>query len=378
VQEFTVGSAEVRALIGSLAALGLDPDALLRAVDLAPSLLHDPEARAPEAILVGVWMTAEASWTGGQLGLRAGSNAPIGAFEVLDYLAGASDTVGAGFRRLVEFSAIADTGLTYALDESGDPIVISMQHPYAFEFLPRSFVEYLWTTVVGRFRAHLDGRVRPVLRLKHGPDGPLATYREVLGDVVFHAERDELLVSRHDWELPNPRRDTALSRVLERHARDLLAKLPKRDDPVERIETAMLEGLRAGTASIEDTAARLHVSTRTLQRQLTDAGLTYKSVLDAMRAELAHVLLVSTERSLLEITFLLGYSDASAFNRAFRRWTGTTPLEYRSSGGVTRNLGSSPGAGAAPGSGSRPHLPEASGPPLEPPRGGKAPRRTGR
>jgi AraC-like DNA-binding protein len=331
MEEFTVGSAEVRALVGGLAALGFDVDALHLAAALEPSLLHDPEARAPESVLLSLWLAAEATWDKGQLGLHAGSKVPVGAFEVLDYLAGASPTIGASFRRLAEYSAIANTGLTYAIDESADPVVVSMRHPYAFELLPPSFVEYLWVLIVARFRDHLDARFRPTLRLRHAAQGPLATYREVLGDVIFNAERSELRVPREQWDLENPRRDTTLSRVLERHARDLVARLPSTSDPIDRVRAALLEGLRAGDASVGRTAGRLHVSTRTLQRQLADAGLSFKAVLDEMRAEVARTLLVSTERSLLEITYLLGYSDASAFNRAFRRWTGTTPLEYRTS-----------------------------------------------
>lgn len=347
MEEFTVGSAEVRALVGSLAALGLDVAALQRAIDLEPSLLDDAGARIPESALLSLWVAAEARWDMGQLGLHAGANVPVGAFEVLDYLAGASPTIGAGLRRLAEYSAIANTGLTYAIDERADPVIFSMRHPYAFEFLPPSFVEYLWVLIVARFRDHIDGRFRPTLWLRHAPQGPLATYRQVLGDVVFHAERTELRVARAQWDLPNPRDDSSLSKILERHARDLVARLPTTQGPMDRVHAALIEGLRRGDATIEHTAARLHVSVRTLQRQLTDAGTSFKAVLDEMRADVARTLLSSTGRSLLEIAYLLGYSDASAFNRAFRRWTGTTPLEYRvATGRATRSATQdAPGAG---------------------------------
>jgi AraC-like DNA-binding protein len=374
MEEFTVGSAEVRALVRGLAALGFDTPALQRTVELEPSILDDPEARAPESILVALWLAAEATWDKGLLGLHAGSNVPAGAFEVLDYLAGASPTIGGSFRRLAEYSAIANTGLTYAIDDSSDPVVVSMRHPYAFAILPPSFVEYLWVLIVARFRNHLDARFRPVLRLTHAPQGPLAMYREVLGDVVFNAERSELRVTREQWNRPNPRRDSMLSQVLERHARDLLARVATTQSPVDRIRAAVIEGLREGDASIGRTAARAHVSQRTLQRQLADAGLSFKGVLDEMREEVARVLLVSTPRSLLEITYLLGYSDASAFNRAFRRWTGTTPLDYRTS----RGRATTPAAEEAPRSGERLPLPAASGRPRRPPRGDTVRRRTGR
>jgi AraC-like DNA-binding protein len=334
MEEFTVGSAELRALVDGIAALGIDPAALQRGIDLSPSVLGDPEARVPESTLLGLWLAAEAQWErrGEELlGLHAGSKVPPGAFEVLDYLAATGPTIGAGFRRLADFARIANTGLTYAIDDAGDPVVVSMRHPYAFEILPPSFVEYLWVLIVARFREHLDPRFRPALRLRHAPQGSLATYRQILGDVTFNADRMELRVPRAQWDAPNPRRDTGLSQVLERHARDLLAKLPNTHDPLASCRAALLEGLRAGDASVETTAARTHMSVRTLQRLLADRGTSYKALLDEMRGALARTLLASTDRTLLEIAYLLGYSDASAFNRAFRRWTSTTPLEYRTS-----------------------------------------------
>jgi AraC-like DNA-binding protein len=377
MEEFTVGSAEVRALVGSLGALGLNVPLLQRVAEIEPSALEDPEARFPESRLLALWLAAEASWDRGLLGLHAGANVPVGAFEVLDYLAGASPTLGGGLRRLAEYSAIANTGLTYAIDDgSADAVVVSMRHPYAFEFLPPSFVEYLWTLIVTRFRDQVDARFRPRLALRHAPQGPLATYRDVLGDVVFHAERSELRIPREQWDLPNPRNDAALTSVLERHARDLLARLPVAHDPLDRVRSAMHASLREGNASIERVAARLHVAPRTLQRQLAAAGSSFKAALDAMRGEIARALLSSSARSLVEITYLLGYSDPSAFNRAFRRWTGATPLEYRLASG---RASTPPGAQTAPGeagSVGRPPLRAPSGPPPQSPPGDTARRRT--
>jgi AraC-like DNA-binding protein len=333
MEVFTVRSAEVGALTGGLSALGLDVAAILETVGVAPASLTDPLARFPEALLLAIWTEAEGRWSTGQLGLHAGSHVPVGALEVMDYLPGASPTIGAGLRRLAEYSAIVNTGMTYAISDAGaGPVSVTMHHPYAFELLPPSMVEYLWTLVVTRFRDHVDARFRPTLRLRHGPEGPVATYRRVLGDVVFHAERNELLVPRAQWDLPNPRNDASLARVLEHHADDLVARLPASHDPLDAVRAAIGASLRAGETTIEQTAARLRVSTRTLQRQLAAGQTTYRVALDSVRAEVARAMLVTTDRSLVDLAYSLGYSDPSAFNRAFRRWTGMTPLAYRRSG----------------------------------------------
>jgi AraC-like DNA-binding protein len=330
MKEFTVGAAVVRGLIESLAALGIDVGAAMGTVEFDPSCLEDAEARVPEVTVLALWLAAERLWDGELLSLHAGSRVPIGAFEVLDYLAGTGPTLGDGLRRLTEYSAIANTGMTYAIDETrSDEVRFSMKHPYALELLPPSFIEYLWAIIVTRFRDYLDTRFRPTLFFRHSPRGSLATYHHVLGTVVFDSECTELRIARDQWDLVNDRRDRALSGVLERHARLLLEIVPKTSSPLERVRLAILDSLRRGRPGVEDTASRLGVTVRSLQRLLAAENYSYKRALDEIRAELARAYLSTKTASLSEVTYLLGYSDASTFNRAFRRWTGLTPLEYR-------------------------------------------------
>jgi AraC-like DNA-binding protein len=95
------------------------------------------------------------------------------------------------------------------------------------------------------------------------------------------------------------------------------------------VRAAIIESLRNGDATIEAVAARLAVTPRTLQRRLAAERYTYKHALDEIRSGLADTYLTATALSLTEITYLLAYSDPSAFSRAFKRWTGATPIEYR-------------------------------------------------
>jgi AraC-like DNA-binding protein len=87
--------------------------------------------------------------------------------------------------------------------------------------------------------------------------------------------------------------------------------------------------LRDGEPSIEHLAPRLGVSVRSLQRRLREAGTSYKQVLDQVRHDLALRYLTAGELSIGEVAFLLGFSEPSAFHRAFKRWTGSTPGEFR-------------------------------------------------
>jgi AraC-like DNA-binding protein len=87
--------------------------------------------------------------------------------------------------------------------------------------------------------------------------------------------------------------------------------------------------MREGDPKLTRVAKKIAMSPRTLQRQLKEHGVDFKRLMDDTRRRFALTYLKDRRTTLTEIAFLLGYSELSAFNRAFRRWTGSTPLDYR-------------------------------------------------
>lgn len=123
--------------------------------------------------------------------------------------------------------------------------------------------------------------------------------------------------------------DPALCALLDAQARGLLGRLPRRDDFEARLRDAIAAGLREQEVSLEACAQRLHVSTRTLQRRLTAAGTSFQDALDGARLHLAQAWLRDPRLKLAEVAQLLGYSEQSAFTRAYTRWTGQPPRTAR-------------------------------------------------
>jgi AraC-like DNA-binding protein len=120
-----------------------------------------------------------------------------------------------------------------------------------------------------------------------------------------------------------------LYRVLKRHVERMLRDAPRRDDLPGVVARAIGEAMREGEPRLERIAAKLAVSPRTLERRLKEHRASYKDLLDDTRRRFAVAYLKDRRHSLSEIAFLLGYSEVSAFNRAFKRWTGSTPAGYR-------------------------------------------------
>lgn len=123
--------------------------------------------------------------------------------------------------------------------------------------------------------------------------------------------------------------DPALRALLDRQAQALLQALPESDEFHRKIQHTLLKHLPDGQISLERLAKDLHQSPRTLQRRLAARGLTWQQLLDRTRRELAQQYLQDPALSLSEIAMLLGYSEQSAFSRAYRRWTQNAPRSMR-------------------------------------------------
>jgi AraC-like DNA-binding protein len=128
---------------------------------------------------------------------------------------------------------------------------------------------------------------------------------------------------------PVPSADPLLSRIVVRHAEALLAERPAAAETVAvKVRRMMAEQLGDG-GSLAVISAQLRMSERSLQRRLADEGFTFDGLLEDLRRELALRYLADEKVAIAEIAYLLGYSEPSAFHRAFKRWMGTTPAQAR-------------------------------------------------
>lgn len=136
-------------------------------------------------------------------------------------------------------------------------------------------------------------------------------------------------LSREAWELPLRRRDPVLHSILYRNAEELAARLPETDTVVAELRRILVNRIAQGDSDIELIARSMATSVRSLQRRLAAAGTSYQEVLDSTRREAAGRHLADCAFSITEVAYLLGYSEPAAFHRAFKRWYGTTPQEFR-------------------------------------------------
>lgn len=160
------------------------------------------------------------------------------------------------------------------------------------------------------------------------------TYREIYekhfgSPVKFRAERNALVFNKADMELPFVTHNADLLGIVAPQLEaELTEQLAQKTfcEQAKGILKSLLAGQRPG---IQNLARELHLSTRTLQRRLTEQGITFQRLLDDARRELAHHYLLHSSRELNETAYLLGYEDANSFFRAFQHWEGTSPGHWR-------------------------------------------------
>jgi AraC-like DNA-binding protein len=168
------------------------------------------------------------------------------------------------------------------------------------------------------------------VHLRHRAPNSTAAHAAYFGcRLVFGSDRDALLVSPASLACPNRLADRGITDFLLAHLDTELRTVQSERSLRQEVQKAVATSLSGGVPSAASLARRLGMSERTLQRRLQTEGLAYRELVDHARRELAEGLLRRSDYPIAEVAFLTGFSEQSAFTRAFKRWTGATPAAYR-------------------------------------------------
>ena len=147
--------------------------------------------------------------------------------------------------------------------------------------------------------------------------------------VLFSCATNALVIERDFVDRQVPAADQRLYRILKQQVERILIEMPPESALLIGVRKAIAESMRDGDPKLARVIKKISMSPRTLERRLKEHGVVFKTLVDDTRRRFALNYLRDRKHTLTEIAFLLGYSEVSAFNRAFKRWTGATPLDYR-------------------------------------------------
>ncbi|UJR83913.1 Hypothetical protein I5071_59840 [Sandaracinus amylolyticus] len=318
--------------------LGADRARILERVGLTPDRLKDPEAHIPLPTHHQLWETAIEECGDRALPLRVAEDSDPAKFSVLGYTCMTAATVREALDRLARFLSLFLQGETLTLEQQAEEARLTL-HQTAPRRLGRelsgeSTMAKIVITVRMLIGHENGGRTWSPSQVSftHGAPTDTRPHEQLFGcSVRFGAPRTELIIPRAMLDLPLAKADPSLSAFFERHAEEMLRRMGARADATARVRRAVSEALHAGEVSETNVSRRLGWSERTLRRRLGEEGTTFRQVLDDVRRELAQGWLVQSEMAIGEVAFLLGFSESSNFHRAFKRWTGQTPDEFRRS-----------------------------------------------
>lgn len=320
-------------LIYGLRALDADVEGLLARVGLTLERVQDPDARFP--IEVGIELAVLAAEATGDeaLGLHLSERYVPGVFGVLDYLAHSSRTLGEAVHNLCRYNRLLQDVVETVLDVRGDRAFI-WQRAFGAVRPPPGITENAIANLVVIGRELTGAPVVPIeVHFTHAEPGYSSEHARIFRcPIRFEAERDGVILRAEELNLPLPNADPALCAILDRHAQQLLAQLPRVPKFSQRVRELVAAELRERAPTSAAIAKKLHLSERTLRRRLQEEETTYENLVDGLRRALAERYMGEPNLSIDEVALMLGYSESNAFRRAFTRWHGESPAKYRRRG----------------------------------------------
>ena len=314
-------------------AAGIDPDPLLRAAGLTPEEVDDRQARLGVRQQVELLVLAAEALGDDLLGCHLAEDCDLREMGLLHFVMASSATLGEALERAERYSTIINEGICLRCVRGSD-LAVRFTYVGVPRHLDRHQMEAVATLLVRIARQLTTVALRPVrMSLAHPRCGVSGTLEALLGCVIaFGAEQDEIAFSRNAGAVPLAGADPYLNELLVGYCEEALSH---RARPVAalrtRVENAITPLLPHGRARVGDIAAELGIGPRTLSRRLAAEGLTFARVLDDLRSDLARQYLKDQTLSISQIAWLLGFQEVSAFTHAFKRWTGQTPTQERSS-----------------------------------------------
>jgi AraC-like DNA-binding protein len=312
------------------ARFGVPRAELLRDAKLNEEQLRDPDARIPRSAMVRLWHAVASRTPDAALGMRLGAEVRVREFGLVGYTMAFSKTVGAALKRLTRYDRILSEALVVTLDAKDDATWARVDvEPALRAFRPAA--DFRLAALLSMCRELAAAPLAPLtVQFPYRRPAEIREYeRFYRAPLEFGAVATALLLRNDDLARPTALSDVTLTDYLDRLAEQVLTALGGDDTLRDRVRRVLFSELSEGVPALDRVGRELGLSARTLQRGLRQEGTTFAAVLTQLRQDLAQPLLRDGQLTVAEVAFLLGYQDPSAFQRAFRRWSGRSPRAFR-------------------------------------------------
>jgi AraC-like DNA-binding protein len=323
----------LHALVEGVEPAGVARQALLAAAGIDPSRLDDIDGRLERdeydrAHVAALDLTGDEA-----LGLHLGERVTVRPFDVIADLASHAPTLRDAFQNFTRFHRIVTDGPDTAVHETGGVATLRYQFPRGEPRCNRLRAEFAMVGFL-RMMRHFVRRedTARAIYFEHSAPGYRAEYARIFGGVErFNHDFTGIEFPAELLDRTHLPQNGELYTVLESLAERKLSRVTREGGHAERLRDYLVGSALAQRPQMDAVARSLGISVRSLRRRLDEEGVSYTSLLNDARATLAKRMLDDPNRSIYETAYAMGFSDPSAFHRAFKRWTGMTPTQYRES-----------------------------------------------
>lgn len=311
-----------------------EPECLLQQAGIDPQLLAKPENRIPLDQQQLLWQLASERSKSAAFGLHFARCMQPTSFGVLGYMAMNCHTIDECFDAVVKYQFLAGQGGEFTLERDLHQVSlcytpVNPEHPATAQ---RVLAMLAANVSFGRWLVGEDFRVMRVQLVQQQPVSgtECAEYEEFFAcPVEFDSANNRLVYDAAVMQLAVPNASEELLQLLQERANRLLEGMSQGSGIAARITSLLATQLTNTVPDRARIAAQIGMSERTLQRRLAEEGTSFQEILENTRHYLARELLRNTRLSLNEVAMRLGFAEPSAFFRAFKKWQGCTPGQYR-------------------------------------------------
>ena len=305
--------------------------------EVVRELGHDPSAfdfgarpQLTEAEFIAVLEALVAELREPTLALRVGCKMHIGTHGLLGHAILSSRNLRQAAELLALYNPISSARGSTKLTFSGEKAILNFVQPFEIAGAPCFMTDLFFASVVTGLRQVVGGTLFECsVEIAGRPVVPETTYEAYLGVPVSTGHTANRFIGpRGEVDQPLPAASIPLSNLYRRQCEALLRDMAHADGFMADIRRQLLSA-RGDFPDMAALASAHNMSERTLRRRLAEEGTSYRDLLDEVRSHLAREYLRDTPLNVVDIASLLGFEDVANFRRAFRRWTGLAPQQYR-------------------------------------------------
>lgn len=309
----------------------VDAESLFNKNGLDPSLVHESRGRYPFDAVCNAWVEAAAITDNPNIGLESAQFYTPLDLNALGVTFLSSSSLMEALQRLKRYEMVLNSLLEFSIVETEDLVQFLCEEPLVEHEAIRIIEDTRMAVVLDLCRSGSNRSLDPVEAAFTYPEP------EELGDhfgifrcpLVFSEKVSRLSFRQVDAHRPFTVANRELA-IVNDQILDSMIKGLSSSDLVSRVKRAIIDKLPSGAPDQSDVAKLVFVSSRTLQRRLADEGTNFRTLLLEVRRALAEKYILDKNMPLAEISYMLGFADISSFSRAFKKWTGDPPNEFRS------------------------------------------------